>query len=91
MNLAAFLALVAVVFVLRSAEFLGESDEKPTRPADVAEPIHVFILDYFTYQLRAARVKLLKCLVYVVYSEHAAEVAEGVDRGVPMIRDDGAA
>src|SRR3954451_1713286 len=42
------------VFVLRSAEFLGESDEKPFRPADVAEPIRVFILHYFAYELRAA-------------------------------------
>ena len=41
------------VFVLRSAEFLGKSDEKPFRPTDVAEPIRVFILDYFAYELRA--------------------------------------
>jgi len=33
---------------------LGESDEKPFRPADVAEPIRVFILHYFAYELRAA-------------------------------------
>jgi hypothetical protein len=38
-----------IQFVLRSAEFLGESDEKPFRPANVAEPIRVFILDYFAY------------------------------------------
>jgi len=42
--------LLVIVFVLRSAEFLGESDEKPFRPADVAEPIGVFILDYFAYE-----------------------------------------
>jgi hypothetical protein len=30
---------------------LGESDEKPFRPADVAAPIRVFILDYFAYEL----------------------------------------
>ena len=29
-----------------SAEFLGESDEDPFRPADVAEPIRVFIADH---------------------------------------------
>ena len=46
------------VFVLRSAEFLGESDEKPFRPADVAETIRVFILDYFAYELRAALAEL---------------------------------
>ena len=39
---------------MRSAEFLSESYEKPFRPADVAEPIRVFILDYFAYELRAA-------------------------------------
>src|SRR5207248_11305323 len=39
--------------VLRSAQFLGESDEKPCRPADIAEPIRGFMLDYFAYELRA--------------------------------------
>ena len=42
------------VSVLRSAEFLGESDEEPFRVADVAESIRVFILDDFAYELRAA-------------------------------------
>jgi hypothetical protein len=30
---------------VRSSEFLGQPDEKPFRPADVAEPIRVLILD----------------------------------------------
>ena len=55
------------IFVLRSAEFLGESDEKPFRPADVAEPIRVFILDYFAYELRAALAEPFKRLVDVVH------------------------
>ena len=38
-----------VVLVLRSAEFLGESDEKPFRSAYVAKPIRIFIPDYFAY------------------------------------------
>jgi len=63
------------VFVLRSPEFLGESDEKPFRPADVAEPIRVFILDYFAYELRAALAESFKGLVDVVHGEHDAEVA----------------
>src|SRR2546430_9596272 len=63
------------VFVLRSVEFLGESDEKPFRPADVAEPIRVFILDYFAYELRAALAEPFKRLVDVVHGEHDAEVA----------------
>jgi len=36
---------------------LGESDEKPFRPADIAEPIRRFMLDYFAYELRAALVE----------------------------------
>ena len=63
------------IFVLRSAQFLGESDEKPFRPADTAEPIRAFILDYFTYELRAAPVEPFKRLVDVVHGEHDAEVA----------------
>jgi hypothetical protein len=59
----------------RSAEFLSESDEKPFRPADVAEPIRVFILDYFAYELRAALAEPFKRLVDVVHGEHDAEVA----------------
>jgi hypothetical protein len=42
-----------------SAELLGESDEKSSRPADVAEPIRVLILDHFAYELRAARAEPL--------------------------------
>ncbi len=76
-----------MVFVLRSAEFLGESDEKPFRPADVAEPIRVFIPDYFAYELRAALAEPFKGLVDVVHGEHDAEVAESVHRGLAVIRD----
>ena len=64
-----------IVFVLRSAEFLGESDEKPFRPADVAKPIRVLIPDYFAYELCAALAKPAKRLVDVVHGEHDAEVA----------------
>ena len=83
------LTLVAFVIVvaLRSAEFLGESDEKPFRPADVAEPIRVFILDDFAYELRTAIAETFKRLVDVVHGEHDAEVAQGVDRGVAVIGD----
>ena len=56
----------------RSAELLGESDEKPFRPADVAEPIRVFILDHFAHELRAALAEPLKRLVDVVHGEHDA-------------------
>src|SRR5437764_11902268 len=75
------------VFVLRSAEFLGESDEKPFRPANVAEPIRVFILDYFAYELRAALAEPFKRLLDVVHGEHDPEVAQSVHRGVAVVRD----
>src|SRR5918993_2048009 len=70
-----------------SAEFLGESDEKPFRPADVAEPIRVLILDDFADELRAALAEPFQRLVDVVHGEHDAEVTQGVDRGVAVIRD----
>src|SRR5256885_5899791 len=71
-----------------SAEFLGESDEKPFRPADIAEPIRVFILDYFADELRAALAELFQRLVDVVHGKHDAEVAESVHRGITVIRND---
>ena len=75
----------SLVFVLRSVEFLGESDEKPFRPTDVAESIRAFILDDFAYELRAARAEPFKRLIEVIHGEHDAEVAQSVDRSVPMI------
>ncbi len=60
---------------MRSAEFLGESDEKPFRPADIAEPIHVFILDYFAHELRASLAEPFKRFIDVIHGEHHAEVA----------------
>ncbi len=56
----------------RSAEFLGESDEKAFRPADVAEPIRVFIPDDLAYELRSALAEPLERLVDVVNGEHDA-------------------
>jgi hypothetical protein len=54
---------------------LRESDEKNLRPADVAEAIRVFILDYFAYELRTAIAEPFKRLVDIVHGEHDAEVA----------------
>src|SRR5215211_1468527 len=72
----------------RSAEFLGEPDEKALGPADVAEPIRVFVLDHFAAdELRAVLSEPGERLVDVVHSEHDAQVAEGVHRGVPVIGD----
>ncbi len=76
------------VFVLPSAEFLGKSDEKPFRPTDVAEPIRVLIPDDFADEFGTARAQPFKRVVDVINGEHDAEVAERVDRGIPVIRDD---
>ena len=78
----------AIAFVLRSVEFLGESDEKPFRPADVAEPIRILIPDYFAYELGAALAKPFKRLVDVVNREHDAEVAQSVHWSGAVIRHD---
>jgi len=75
------------VFVLRLAEFLGESDEKPFRPANVAEPVRVFILDYVAYELRAELAELLKAEPGSEGLELAGDSAEEVD--VPTCRTDG--
>ena len=61
--------------ICAQSEFLGKSDEQPFRPANVAEPIRVFILNYFANELRAALAEPFKRLVDVVYGEHDAEVA----------------
>jgi hypothetical protein len=55
-----------------SSEFLGESDEKPFRAANVAEPIRVFILNDFAHELRAALAEPLERLIDVVHGEHDA-------------------
>ncbi len=56
-----------------SAEFLGEPDEKALRPADVAEPIRVFVLDYFTAdKLSAVLAEPGERPVDVVHCEHDA-------------------
>ncbi len=70
-----------------SAELLGESDQEPFRPADVAEPVRVSILHDFAYELRAALAEPVKRLVDVVYGEHDAKVPQSVHGGVTVIRD----
>jgi hypothetical protein len=53
-------------------ELLGEPDEKSFGAADVAEPIRVFVLDYFADELRAALAEPGERLVDVVHGEHDA-------------------
>jgi hypothetical protein len=72
----------------RAAEFLGEPNEEAFRPADVTEPIRVFVLDHFAAnELRAVFAESGERLVDVVNSEHDGQVAEGVHRGVPVVRN----
>jgi hypothetical protein len=65
-----------------SIELLGEPDEKPFRPPDVAEPIRVQVPDHFAHQLCAALAKPLKGLVDIVHGEHDAEVAQCIYRAL---------
>jgi len=67
---------------------LSESDKKPFGSADIAEPVCVFILDNFAYELRAALAEFFQRLVDVVHGEHDAEVAQCVHRSVTVIRYD---
>src|SRR5262249_52392559 len=56
----------------RSAEFLGETDEKSFGPPDVAEPIRVFVLDHFADELRPALAEPDQRIVDVLHGEHDA-------------------
>ena len=73
---------------MRSAELLGEPDEKSFGPPDVAKPIHVFVLDDFTDELRTAFAEPGERIVNVVHGEHDAEAAQSIHWGVPVICDD---
>jgi hypothetical protein len=57
---------------------LGQSDEKSFGRADVAEPIHVFVLDDFVDELRAVLPEPGERLVEVVHREHDTQIAECV-------------
>src|SRR6476661_2153247 len=70
-----------------SADLLGQPDENVLGASDVAEPIHVFVLDHFVDELRAVLTEPAQRLVEVVHREHDAEVAEGVYRRIPVIGD----
>jgi N-acyl homoserine lactone hydrolase len=70
-----------------ASDLLGQSDENALRASDVAEPIHVFVPDYFVDELRAVPAEPGQRIVEVVHREHDAEVAEGVDRSVSVIGD----
>src|SRR5213596_2314333 len=70
-----------------SAEAFCQPDQNALGAPHVAEAIHVFVLDHFVDELRAVLAEPGERIVEVVHREHDAEVAESVDRGVPVIGD----
>src|SRR5574341_959574 len=70
-------------------ELLGEPDENSFGTPDVAEPIHVLILDHFADELRAAFAEPDERIVDVFHGEHDAQVAESVHWGAAVIGDHG--
>src|SRR3954470_10977695 len=70
-------------------ELFGEADENSFGTPDVAEPIHVFILDHFANELRAAFAEPRERIVDVLHGEHDAQVAESVHWRAAVIGDDG--
>src|SRR3954453_17808115 len=72
-----------------SADSLGQPDENALGASDVAEPIHVFVLDYFVDELCAVLPEPGERVVQVVYGEHDTQVAQSVHRGGPVIGDHG--
>src|SRR5262245_44223282 len=68
-------------------DLLGQPDEKSFGSPDVAQPIHVFVLDDFADELRAVLAEPGERLVEAVHGEHDTQVAESVHRGVPVIGD----
>ena len=72
---------------MASADLLGQPDEYALGASEGAEPIHVFVLDHFVDELRAALAEPGQRVVEVVDREHDAEVADGVYRRIPVIGD----
>lgn len=54
------------------AELLGQPDEQPLRPSDVAESVGVLILDHVADELRASSAEPGQRLVDVLDGEHDA-------------------
>src|SRR5262245_50905975 len=57
----------------------------PFGPPDVAEPVHVFVLDHFVDELGAVFAEPGERLVDVVNGEHDTQVAQSVHGGVPVV------
>ena len=61
---------------LLSAELLGQTDENSFGSANVAEPIRVLVLYYFSNELRAVPAEPGYHLVDVFNKEHDAKITE---------------
>jgi hypothetical protein len=70
-----------------SADSLGQPDENALGASDVAEPIHVFILDHFVDELRAVLSEPGERIVEVVHREHDTQIAQRIHGSVPVIGD----
>src|SRR5919202_730441 len=70
-----------------SADLLGQPDENALGASDIAEPIHVFVLDHFVDELRAVSAEPGERIVEIVHCEHDTQVAQRVHRSVPVIGD----
>jgi hypothetical protein len=53
-------------------QLIGHPEEETFGAADVAEPVHIFVLHYFADELRATRAESGERLVEVIDSEHDA-------------------
>src|SRR5688500_17691551 len=70
-------------------ELLGKPDENSFGAPDVAEPIRVFVPDYFADELRAVFAEPGERIVDVLHGEHDAQVTERVHRGGAVIGEHG--
>lgn len=66
-------------------EWLSQPDEQSFRPPDVTEAVRVLVPNYFADELRTALTKPGEHVFDIFYSEHNAQVAEGVYRGLAVI------
>ena len=66
-------------------QLLGKPNENSLGASDVAEPIHVSILDHFADELRAALAEPDERIFKVIHGEHDAQVTKSVYWGVSMI------
>ena len=53
-----------------SADLFGQPDENALGASDVAEPIHVFVLNHLVDELRAVSAEPGERIVEVIHGEH---------------------